>query len=139
MTQGTVYFIQARTLGLIKIGHTTGSVAARLGTLQTGSPDELILLGAMPGTCDDEAALHEQFKSCRLHGEWFRPTPEILALAAGCRDFADRKRDGHQLPARVDAPMLAVLQTVAGEEHRPLSRMVLVLLEEAIAARKIRS
>lgn len=79
--QEYVYFVQAATLGLIKIG-SAWSPMDRLYTLQTGSPDTLRLLavircsGAARG---DEKAIHQKFAEYRSHGEWFRPAPELLA------------------------------------------------------------
>jgi len=36
-------------------------------------------LGVWPGTVEDEAAFHFQFKSIRLSGEWFEPNEKFLA------------------------------------------------------------
>lgn len=74
-----VYFIQRGEGGPIKIG-AASNPAARLSTLQTGSPEPLRLLAATPGSLDDEAALHERFASARLSGEWFEPTADLIAL-----------------------------------------------------------
>lgn len=75
-----VYFIQAKTVGLIKIGITT-DVVRRMCTLQVGSPDVLELLSVEPS--DDPAALesslHGRFWQERAHGEWFRPSATLMA------------------------------------------------------------
>lgn len=65
--------------GPIKIG-ITHDVAARLRTLQVGSPYELTLLATVDGTVADEAALHLRLARDRMRGEWFRPTPEVIAV-----------------------------------------------------------
>lgn len=74
-----VYFVQAVTLGLVKIGYAVRS-ADRLRTLQVGSPDRLELIGRI--ACQDpeavERALHIRFRALRSHGEWFRGEPELL-------------------------------------------------------------
>lgn len=76
-----IYFIQADGVGHVKIGFTANDDAAvRLATLQVGSPVPLKLLGTIPGTLGDEKNLHRRFASARVHGEWFRPIPELLAL-----------------------------------------------------------
>jgi hypothetical protein len=72
---GMIYFIHDDTASAIKIGYST-NVPERLATLQTASATKLVLLGTMPGSIHDEQRLHRKFH--RLHGEWFRITPELL-------------------------------------------------------------
>lgn len=90
--QEYVYFIQAATLGLIKIG-SAWLPTDRLNTLQIGSPDVLRLLGVIrcPGEArGDEKALHRKFAAHRSHGEWFRPAPELMAyIEAETSDYGD--------------------------------------------------
>lgn len=74
---GFVYFIQGSTGGAIKIGYAK-NVEARLKTLQTGYPDTLVILCAVPASPTNEKYLHEKFKYHKLHGEWFKPVPEIM-------------------------------------------------------------
>ncbi len=78
-----VYFIQAATLGLIKIGFAT-DVRGRLSTLQTSSPDRLTLIGAIydKDALAIEAELHSRFRGDRAHGEWFRPSDALVAFIA---------------------------------------------------------
>lgn len=79
-----VYLVQAGDSGPIKIGHTLAErLDQRLGELQTGSPQRLRLLATLPGGKSREAELHRKFQSNRISGEWFKPTPELLALAGG--------------------------------------------------------
>jgi hypothetical protein len=73
-----IYFIQDESTGLIKIGYTDGKVNDRLKALQTGCPGNLNLIYATDGDKPDERALHEQFKSARERGEWFRPASTLL-------------------------------------------------------------
>lgn len=78
----SVYFIQSVTGGLIKIG-VAGNPEARLGDLQIGSPVDLHLIGVIKGAeFRGEAELHARFASARVRGEWFEPTPELLAYIA---------------------------------------------------------
>lgn len=76
----SVYFISPVGGGLIKIG-VAGDVAGRLESLQTGSP---VLLEVRAVITDGgealELSLHKRFAASRRHGEWFEPTPELLAL-----------------------------------------------------------
>jgi hypothetical protein len=108
---GCVYFLKAEGLGLIKIG-IAADVASRLAALQTGSPDNLVLLGVIR-SADPRALerhLHEEFGASRVRGEWFEPTPELIARIEQdaerydddiCRLAweAQRKRFGAAIPA----------------------------------------
>lgn len=74
-----VYFVEALSSGLIKIG-VARDAQARLRTLQTGSPEKLSLV-AVIRTHDAsglERALHAEFRSARSHGEWFHPVSGLL-------------------------------------------------------------
>ncbi|UTR83695.1 GIY-YIG nuclease family protein [Streptomyces cavourensis] len=56
-----------------KIGRTTGTLKSRVSQLQTSHHAKLLPLLDVEG--DYERALHEQFASYRLRGEWFDLTP----------------------------------------------------------------
>jgi len=79
-----VYFIQSGEGGPVKIGRA-GNIRSRMTKMQTDSAASLLLLGSSSDL--DEKELHGRFADHRVHGEWFVPAPEILALAAsvgGC-------------------------------------------------------
>lgn len=64
----------------VKVGHSSDT---RIADLQTGNPRELRLLAKLPGSRDDEQALHARFIHLHedwMRGEWFRPTPELLSV-----------------------------------------------------------
>lgn len=65
--------------GFIKIGFGRDP-ERRLPALQVGSPYHLSIMATMAGTFSDERTIHERFKEARTQGEWFRPTPELLAF-----------------------------------------------------------
>jgi hypothetical protein len=74
---GKVYFI---TDGVgIKIGYS-GSPSVRRDDLQTSHWARLSILGAMPGTTDDEKRLHRRFQHLKMRGEWFRPAPDLIGF-----------------------------------------------------------
>lgn len=73
-----IYFIKASQSGAIKIG-TSNDPRGRFATLQTGSPEPLELIGVMPGQMDEERRLHAKFARYRIHGEWFKGAPELIA------------------------------------------------------------
>ncbi len=86
-TTRCVYFIRAGD-GPIKIG-TTQRLRGRLAEIQATAPVELRVLLYVPGGLHEERAIHERFRAARLHGEWFRATPELLQFID-----AERRRQG---------------------------------------------
>lgn len=79
MNFSRVYFIQSERGGPIKIGRAINP-EQRLKQCQTGSPERLVLLAVISGGRDLERSLHARFAASRLRGEWFKPTPELIAL-----------------------------------------------------------
>ena len=80
--QPCVYFIRSGTCGPVKIG-TALDVESRRRTLQTGNPERLTVIRTEPGDATRERELHERFASCRIAGEWFAPTADLLAYISG--------------------------------------------------------
>ncbi len=75
-----VYFVRAAGGGSIKIG-STKLLRTRMLALQSGCPIKLCVLHTIEGAgYREETALHRRFAKARLHGEWFRPVPELLGL-----------------------------------------------------------
>lgn len=78
-----IYFVQGFELKLIKIG-VTNDTRRRMVSMQTFSPDRLVVLGVQiclrGGAL--EKTLHRKFDRYRQHGEWFMPAPELLAHIA---------------------------------------------------------
>lgn len=74
--EGLVYFVEAGIGGPVKIGWTQ-DVERRMAELQTANAHRLSLLGTIPGTLEDEAAVHARFSHLRMEAEWFRNSPEI--------------------------------------------------------------
>lgn len=75
-----LYVIGKPGLAVAKIG-VTRNLAARLKSLQTGSPVPLSVLWWHPGSYDLEEKVHAAFKEYRLEGEWFDfgvEEPDIL-------------------------------------------------------------
>lgn len=74
----SVYFIQAKSTGYIKIGYTRDLVQ-RLKVLQAHSGDHLELRIHANGSKAMEREIHRIYKDARVYGEWFRPVPALLA------------------------------------------------------------
>lgn len=75
--QGHVYFAWAMGTRYLKVGFTRSRPEIRVMELQTGCPHELILVAAIPGTRDDEKAVHQRFETQRTIGEWFYVSDEM--------------------------------------------------------------
>lgn len=60
----------------MKIG-TAVDLSHRFVALQGGSPVPLKLLGVLPF---NEYDVHDQFHTCRKHGEWFELKPKLRKL-----------------------------------------------------------
>ncbi|MEK6664225.1 MAG: GIY-YIG nuclease family protein [Pseudomonadota bacterium] len=85
---GVVYFIGARTSGPVKVGFTTDRfVSSRLSNLQTGSHEELVVLGQVEAGPTVERAIHNLLSSHAVRGEWFEREP-ALAVYARLNDTA---------------------------------------------------
>jgi hypothetical protein len=80
-----IYILQGELTGLVKIGAAV-NVDVRVSALQSNSPDELILLWSGPGTKQTEAWAHRLLASHRAHGEWFRPTDDVVAFVTLAQD-----------------------------------------------------
>lgn len=74
-----IYFIQDTTTLAIKIGHAAADIEARRRQLQCGNPSPLVVIWCMDGSEETELRLHKAFAADRLSGEWFRPSPQLLA------------------------------------------------------------
>ena len=72
----SVYFIQARNGGPVKIGYS-GNPKKRLYDLSVASFEPLRLVAVVPGDRRDEREVHEQLDHLRIRGEWFRPSEEM--------------------------------------------------------------
>ena len=73
-----IYFVQCQMTKMVKIGYARDPLA-RLSSMQTGSPTPLKMLTIIPGDRFKEKQMHARFKNCYSHGEWFSPSPELMA------------------------------------------------------------
>lgn len=82
-----VYF--AERAGRVKIG-TTGDLKCRMRELGA------TFLAAEPGSFKDERAMHQRFASDRIEGEWFSPSPALLAYIASVPPLVQPERPAGQ-------------------------------------------
>jgi hypothetical protein len=80
-TSEYVYFVESDTeRKLIKIGRSE-SLKRRLIALQASCPVQLRLIAAIRAPAGTENLFHAILAPARVHGEWFQPTVEVIALA----------------------------------------------------------
>lgn len=91
-TYGVVYFVGARTAGPVKVGFTADrTVLSRLSQLQTGSHEELVVLGQVEASPTVERTIHNLLGSHVVRGEWFEREPAL----AVCARLSDTATHGH--------------------------------------------
>jgi hypothetical protein len=83
-----VYFVTPADRSMVKIG-VSCNPEHRLSGLMTWSPVPLEILAFVPGTANDERALHRRYLRQHSHREWFRSTPEMLADIAAISRFGE--------------------------------------------------
>ncbi len=95
-----IYVIGPEESTIVKIGHTTGQPSFRLGNLQVGNPEQLVVRWACEGGLPLEGHLHAVFKPYRLRGEWFDLAPlgePVEAVQAEVQAAAERMERGEPL------------------------------------------
>lgn len=70
----------------IKLGKTD-DLWQRRKDLQCGNPLRIQILASVPGSYDEEHAIHLTHAIDRVRGEWFYPTPAVLATVASLETF----------------------------------------------------
>jgi hypothetical protein len=80
-----VYFLRTPD-GLVKVGHTGNIAERKRGQTEDGWRS---VLAVVPGTLDDERALHHQLTEHRARGrEFYHPVPAVLAEVNAIRERA---------------------------------------------------
>ena len=77
-SKGYVYFIQAESNRLIKIGFSGDYPDKRLASHRVSSPSRLIRLGYLKAAPVVERQVHKVFSAFRSHGEWFYPVAPVV-------------------------------------------------------------
>jgi hypothetical protein len=82
--KGSVYFVQCGVM--VKIGFTT-HLERRLTQIRIHCPAPIVLLGILPGTQQNEQALHQRFALHRSHGEWFQLCEDITTYLSEAQEI----------------------------------------------------
>lgn len=94
-----VYFVIERESDTIKIGVST-QIRRRLAQLQTGSPNELELMGWITPEDDygTEKALHQKYEEWRFRGEWFNISQDdVLHELKHAQGFVPKNEDSFEI------------------------------------------
>ena len=78
---GWVYFLHAAEVNRVKVGWSRYPVA-RIDAVSNASPVELVRIGTVPGSKDDECRWHRLLHAHRVRLEWFRYDWEVAATIA---------------------------------------------------------
>jgi hypothetical protein len=76
---GECYVYAVEGAEQVKFGKAM-DVVARFGSLQTGSPIDLVLLGFVLGPKTLEKQIHQWAAPFRRRGEWFNKSPAVMRL-----------------------------------------------------------
>jgi DNA-binding XRE family transcriptional regulator len=135
VTDSYIYFIQVENGGPIKIGITGNDPRHRMVKIQSDCPWPVILLGAIKGSLEQEAALHCQLDEFNIQGEWFAPAEAVLAavqsaLGSDAAIQFPRKKAGPKYDHPLckyrnhnDLTLKEVAERVGDVEHASLSRI----------------
>ncbi len=117
MKLGHLYFLQVAPFGPVKIGWTSGCVTTRMRALQQASPYEIKWLGIaeLPRSAEKDA--HRVLSAYHLRGEWFHPTPGVMA-------FVERVSAAFDLQSYIEFYFRPSLQSRLRKltNHRPEER-----------------
>jgi DNA-binding XRE family transcriptional regulator len=72
-----VYFVQCVPDGPIKVGVVFSSMRQRMNQIQLNCPYIIKPLGTVAGAYDLETQIKHDLADWSIHGEWFRPVPEV--------------------------------------------------------------
>lgn len=84
-----IYFIASVDYGSVKIGRAKNPANA-LTRLSAHSPVPLQIAAAIRFLPVCETWLHEQFKDLRLHGEWFKASPDLVDMMRAAKSGGAR-------------------------------------------------
>jgi len=130
----SIYFIQRGVDGPIKIG-VAADPYERLSSLQTASPEKLILLGCVRGS---ETGMHQKFRKHRISGEWFKPHKDVLRFVRLRTFVPSRRRAGTIIKVLVPDHLQDPIEqerkrmSFAREKETKASAVVRACLEECL-------
>ncbi len=126
------YFIQDG-YGAIKIGLST-NISTRLAELQTCNSTDLKVLGYVVGNIESE--LHNRFSKDKIHGEWFKPSNEILDYVKTLKKYDPKrqtyaeKNDLVLIASHIKTETYNKLVELACEHRTTMSKLIAEILEE---------
>lgn len=115
MEEGYVYVTGTGRPGdPVKIGWSV-SPGRRIQELQTGSPNQLLMLATHSGPPELEKFLHDQFASQRSHGEWFSLESPVAQVAEAVQAWRGRPSGAQRRAGAVSSEsVLAMLDKESG-------------------------
>jgi hypothetical protein len=102
----SVYFVQRRPDGPIKIGHAH-QLSARFAAFYTACPDPVIVRAVVPGGQSLEHWFHRRHLQRQLFNEWYTAPGAIIEDA---REFANRHAEAYADTGDIGAALRAALR-----------------------------
>lgn len=134
MTTTYVYFLRVGVHGPVKIG-TAQNPWARATELQTGNPDELFVVGVVPGNTTLERSFHQWLAGYRIRGEWFRNEGLVAELVKLVERLDDEEHARDVAEKRLkeverQATRSGELEAALAEERALVAKLRETLLQE---------
>jgi hypothetical protein len=135
-----VYAIRASESGRIKVG-ITGKMKRRLAACRTSCPEPLSVVGVLEvpdeRARDIEREIHWRYREHRVTGEWFNPSPELLAEISSWQQWAaPAKRSTERLSGvlqiRISSDQKAAYRSAAAAAGMTLTGWMKKVFAEAI-------
>ncbi len=118
---GFVYFL--RCGNFVKVGFSA-TPNVRIGQLKTASPHDLDVVAVLPGTRDQEAAVHSILASVHHRREWFRDGSEVEAVLREGLPHVDRRFHQHPVVPVIDSwPSIRAFANDAGVSYGAAKQM----------------
>jgi len=124
-----IYFVIDKVNKAVKIGYTKWGAEERISSLQSGNPNELILIGVMSGDVNKETEIHQKFNHLRIRREWFYFTDEVASFLLENSVYTKLAKFQEELSVQdiqdifgFDEPFLKYLVTVNQIPHHKISR-----------------
>lgn len=138
-----IYFAQIGEGGPIKIGYSADP-QRRMVQLRRHYGQPMIILSVIDGDMRAESEIHRRFRDCRIGGEQFRPTSDLLEYIGIHIDFQDPdevsyippanplKRNNQGVPVRIAADLHRKANYLAAEADVEISELISRLLRPVI-------
>ncbi|HEX3747627.1 MAG TPA: GIY-YIG nuclease family protein [Bryobacteraceae bacterium] len=112
---GVVYFLRESSIGLIKIGFTSGDPQKRLVNVANALKATVKWVGYFRAQAVEEIAAHQRFRHLHVRNEWFRPEAELLKWMEEMSPIFD---EASALDELFDLALIARVKAITARQHQ---------------------